>query len=250
MFVLLIAADLFGRKHNVEIGFPSVPSLDELSGHAEATFRCEARRLHRQGRTTNVPIFVLDRVKIFDDRLNRWTDLTTESQLLEWSQLYLLQHEGSSCSDSVQMILDPPVRIRTPLALGVGKEKFFFLFHDADFNGNGYLNREEVQRLFNVLGLYKYSEVSVDEFFTKFDTNRDGVLSLAEFTKWMHAQPDLSEEFLKKSLEYWVSCKRRPDVRDSSQLSDAERAAITAFLSRGNGAAQPGSPRAVHTRRL
>jgi hypothetical protein len=230
MFVLLIAGELYGRKHNVEIGFPDVPALDELGGHAEAVFRNEARRLRPNG--SGLHRFTLDNVKIFDDSLNRWLDLTSTSQLVEWSQLYLVQPEGAE--DDAQAILEAPIRVRSPVEAGSDKERYFFLFHDMDFNGNGHLNREEVQRIFNVMCLYQYGERTIDEFFHRFDTNRDGVLSYAEFSKWMAAAPELAEDLLKKSVAYWDAWRRRPvDLRDSAQITGQEREAIQQYLERG-----------------
>jgi hypothetical protein len=230
MFVLLVGAELYGIKHNIEIGFPELPLLDELAGHCEATFRNECRRL----RPANSALqrFTLDNIKIFDDALNRWLDLTSGAQLVEWSQIFLMQPEG--VEDESQGILEAPVRIRSPVEQGNQKEKFFFLFHDMDFNGNGHLNREELQRIFNVMCLYSYGEKTIDEFFHKFDTNRDNVLSYAEFTKWMTAFPGVADDILKASVNYWDAWRRRPcDLRDSSQITAQERDAIVQYLERG-----------------
>ena len=229
MFVLLVAGDLYGRKHNLEFGFPDVPALDELAGHCESAFRNESRRLRIPG--TPAQRFTVDNIKIFDDSLNRWLDLTSPAQLCEWSQIYLLQPEGDS--DDAQGILEPPIRIRSPVESGSNKEKFFFLFHDMDFNGNGHLNREELQRIFNVMSLYKYGERTVDQFFHQFDTNRDGVLSFAEFTKFMNQAPEVADDLLRRSVEYWEAWERRPSIRDSSMITVAERDAIQQYLERG-----------------
>jgi hypothetical protein len=231
MFVLLVAGDLYGRKHNVEIGFPDVPALDELGGHAEAVFRNESRRMRPASSALHK--FTLDNIKIFDDSLNRWLDLTSTAQLIEWSQIYLVQPEGAE-DDGAQAILEAPVRVRSPVEAGSDKEKFFFLFHDMDFNGNGHLNREEVQRVFNVMCCYQFGERQIDEFFHKFDTNRDGVLSFAEFTKWMASTPEVADALLMKSVQYWDAWRRRPvELRDSAQITSQEREAIQQYLERG-----------------
>lgn len=231
MFVLLVAGDLYGRKHNVEIGFPDVPALDELGGHAEAVFRNESRRMRPASSALHK--FTLDNIKIFDDSLNRWLDLTSTAQLIEWSQIYLVQPEGAE-DDGAQAILEAPVRVRSPVEAGSDKEKFFFLFHDMDFNGNGHLNREEVQRVFNVMCCYQFGERQIDEFFHKIDTNRDGVLSFAEFTKWMASTPEVADALLMKSVQYWDAWRRRPvELRDSAQITSQEREAIQQYLERG-----------------
>lgn len=241
MFVLLVAAEVYGVKHNIELGFPERPSLTDFIGHCEATFRGECARV----RPAKAPLqrFIIDSVKIFDDSLNRWVDLSSAHQLVEWSQLYVFQPPGDPTapvnSEDAQDILEPPVRIRSPLESGAGKEKFFFLFHDMDFNGNGHLNREEVQRIFNVLGVFEFSEKTIDGFFAQYDTNRDGVLSYAEFNKWMTSAPNVADKLLQASCAYWESARmRRPELRDSSHMSEQERAAIEQFLERSRAAAQ------------
>jgi hypothetical protein len=232
MFVLLVAAEIYGVKHTIELGFPERPSLSDFIGHAEATFRGECSRC-RPAHVHTTHRFVIDSVKIFDDTLHRWVDLNSAHQLVEWSQLYLFQPSADASSEESQAILQPPVRIRSPLEVGAGKDKFFFLFHDADFNGNGHLNRDEVQRVFNVMGIFEVSERAIDAMFQTYDTNRDGVLSYAEFSKWMAAAPEVGELLLRKSLEYWQSARqRRPDIRDSSEISAQERAAIEQYLVR------------------
>ena len=251
MFVLLVGAEIYGVKHNIELGFPQRPSLADFVGHCEATFRCEVARV----RPPNAPLvrFVIDSVKIFDDTLNRWVDLASPHQLVEWSQLYLFQPASAdpaavaaaAAGEESQAILQPPVRIRSPLDAGRGKEKFFFLFHDMDFNGNGHLNREEVQRIFNVMGCFEVSEKNVDTMFQQFDTNRDGVMSFAEFSKWMGAMPDIGEMLLRRSVEYWQSFRqRRPDIRDASEISVQERVAIEQYLERCRAAAAGGAQQA------
>jgi hypothetical protein len=249
MFILLVAAEIYGRKHNIELGFPERPSLADFIGHCEATFRGEVARVRPSGAPLHR--FVIDSVKIFDDTLNRWVDLASAHQLVEWSQLYLFQPsvDPTNPNEESQAILQAPVRIRSPMEVGRNKEKFFFLFHDMDFNGNGHLNRDEIQRIFNVLGCFEISEKSIDQYFLQFDTNRDGVLSFAEFTKWMTAKPEVAEMLLKKSLEYWQSWRRRrPEIRDSSEVSAQERAAIEQYLERCRAAqSNPASQQRIRT---
>jgi len=80
--------------------------------------------------------------------------------------------------------------------------------------------------------LYKYTEKQVDEFFHTWDANRDNVLSVAEFAKWMQAMPEVGDELIGASTAYWESTKRRPSFKDSSQLSKSEREAIVSYLER------------------
>lgn len=230
MFVILVAAWLpynGGFMHNIEIGFPTRPDLATFLGHAEATYRGECARL----RPANVPVvhrFVCESVRVFDDTLNRWLDCNSSHQLQNWCQVFLFQPDV----DVNQAILNPPLRIRSPVEVGRGKDKIFFLFHDVDFNGNGYLSLHEINSLFNRMGIFNVSEKSVEQQFLRADSNRDGMCSFAEFSAWMKSAPEIAELLLAKSVEYWQACRAKPDVRDSSEISAQERAAIEQYLER------------------
>eukprot|EP00759_Apiculatamorpha_spiralis_P022342 PhF_6_TR26618/c0_g1_i1/m.38522 len=230
MYVLLVAGDLYGAKHNIEIGFPGHPTYEDLIGHCESVFNNESRRLKPEN--TKLHRFIVDSIKVYDDRLNRWLDLgEIGSTIPEWSQLYLYQPEGRQ--DDNQDILPPPVRIRSPIEEGNNKERAFFLFHDMDFNGNGYVNREEFQRIFNVLCLFQYSEKQVDEWFLSFDVNRDQVLSVAEFAKYVTNHGQVMDELLQRSDEYWIAVRRKPNYVDVAyDMTPDARSTIQSYLER------------------
>jgi hypothetical protein len=72
-----------------------------------------------------------------------------------------------------------------------------------DVDGIGFVNREELQRIFNVLGVFEVSEHSVDEMMIVYDSNRDGVLSFSEFLRLTSGLPLVVEILLSRSHEYW-----------------------------------------------
>jgi hypothetical protein len=102
-----------------------------------------------------------------------------------------------------------PVSARSPM------DPIFFLFHDIDVDGTGFVNREELQRIFNVLGCFDVSEKSVDEMFLVYDGNRDGLLSFAEFSRLAAGLPLVTETLLSQSREYW-SAREKLERRWSS----------------------------------
>jgi len=232
MFVLLVAGDLYGRKHNMEIGFPGYPSFDDLISHCESAYNGESRRLKPE-KSNKVQKFIVDTIKVFEDSLNRWVDIEDKKgELQEWQQLYLYQPEG--CQDDTQALLPPPIPIRSPIEEGNAKEPLLFLFQDLDFQGNGYVNREEMQRIFNVLCLFEYSEQQVDHwFFSQDQTYENQLLSVVDFSTFANTHPEVMELLLLRSDLYWLSVRRKPAIVDAAYHLDREtQSVIERYLER------------------
>jgi len=210
MFVILAAAELYGDKHNIEIGFPSNPPMTELIGHIEATFNIETRLM--KPKKNKKHRFSLEYIQIFDEVLQRWVDLLSSTQLHEWAQLYVFQPDSERRVDMQMQI--PATRPIRSLPSGNESERLWQLFQDIDVNGNGYVERDEFQRFFSVLGLFEFSEPQTDEFFVHADSNRDGVLSYAEFAKFAGTHPHVIEALYKAGTDYFQAV----------QVKDAEKA--------------------------
>eukprot|EP01065_Artemidia_motanka_P012024 TRINITY_DN16561_c0_g1_i1.p2 TRINITY_DN16561_c0_g1~~TRINITY_DN16561_c0_g1_i1.p2 ORF type:complete len:329 (+),score=138.21 TRINITY_DN16561_c0_g1_i1:86-1072(+) len=207
MFVLLVSAELYGQKHNIEVGFPAIPTMTELIGHVEATFQIENRLMRPSGRPKQT--FRLEYIQVFDEVLQRWVDLLSSTQLHEWAQLYVFQPDTPSRVDMQMQI--PATRPMRSMPSGNESEKLWQLFQDIDVNGNGYIERDELQRFFSVLGLFEFSEPQVDEYFVHADSNRDGVLSYAEFAKFSGTHPHVVES-LEKAGEYYFQAVKVKDA--------------------------------------
>ncbi|KAJ9463768.1 hypothetical protein DIPPA_07777 [Diplonema papillatum] len=180
MFILLAACELHGVKHNMEIGFPKPPSMAELIGHVESTFQIENRLMRPPTNRQKLP-FRLQHIQVFDAVLQRWVDLLSSTQLHPWTQLYVFQYSSPSKTERpAQLSATRPIR---SVQANSAAEKLWLLFQDVDVNGNGYIERDELQRVFSALGLFAFSESQVDGVFASADTNRDGVLSYAEVSK-------------------------------------------------------------------
>eukprot|EP01060_Flectonema_neradi_P011174 TRINITY_DN18257_c0_g1_i1.p1 TRINITY_DN18257_c0_g1~~TRINITY_DN18257_c0_g1_i1.p1 ORF type:complete len:277 (+),score=59.05 TRINITY_DN18257_c0_g1_i1:54-833(+) len=92
MFIVCVCADLRGVKHNMEIGFPVQPSIEELTSETERLFQLELFMNDRPGQSS--PKFRVARFFIQDEQTRRWVDLTWSSQLRAWCQLYATQQKG------------------------------------------------------------------------------------------------------------------------------------------------------------
>eukprot|EP00659_Diplonema_papillatum_P018603 gene18603-28689_t len=95
MFTVLVCADLYGSKVNLEIPFPNappVPSINELTRTIEQIFEQEAHYLKPPGYPlTEVKV---SRIQIYDDTYLNWMDLVNSSQLHEYDQLYIFQPQS------------------------------------------------------------------------------------------------------------------------------------------------------------
>ncbi|CAC9453027.1 calmodulin-like protein containing EF hand domain [Leishmania infantum JPCM5] len=92
MFIVQVAADIFGNKLNFELGFPSRPSLQEITRVSESAFSTEIANT----RPDNVPqhTFHISKIKVYDEDKSKWVDLLGEGQLTDYCQLYAFQPEN------------------------------------------------------------------------------------------------------------------------------------------------------------
>ena len=84
------------------------------------------------------------------------------------------------------------------------------IFLQFDMDGDGYLNLGEMQRAFRAIGLKKRSgaKLEVDQaMFDSFDTNGDGMVSLAEFDA--NLKPKTRAAIEAKLSEGWVFDKAK-----------------------------------------
>ena len=105
-FSLLVAADLYGSKVNLELTLPHLPSLTELNRFTETTFAVESSSVRPSGHPFRS--FKVARFHLFDDVSQEWVELGSPSLLTEYCQLYAFQQD---VSESQQQI--PPPRLPT-----------------------------------------------------------------------------------------------------------------------------------------
>eukprot|EP01061_Rhynchopus_euleeides_P023828 TRINITY_DN38621_c0_g1_i1.p1 TRINITY_DN38621_c0_g1~~TRINITY_DN38621_c0_g1_i1.p1 ORF type:complete len:328 (+),score=149.68 TRINITY_DN38621_c0_g1_i1:71-985(+) len=201
--------------------------MSELVGHIESTLRTEQRLMKPVGQKRGV--FRLQCLQIYDEVLRRWVDLLSSTQLHDWAQLYVFQNDSPSQLDlQAQLPATRPIR---SVPNGNEAEALWQLFQDIDVNGNGYIERDELQRVFSVLGMFEFSEPQVDDFFVKADSNRDGVLSYAEFSKFSCSHPHVAEALFKAGKRYLEAVKLKDQERAYLQRKQEEVEAQYTYLS-------------------
>ncbi|KEG07036.1 calmodulin-like protein containing EF hand domain, partial [Trypanosoma grayi] len=105
MYTLLVCADLYGEKCNLELSFPSMPTITELQRKTLVVFAAEANLRRPHGYPSMD--FTIARIQIYDDALMTWVDLTSPTQLHEYDQLYVFQPQSPWHMD-LQKDLPPP----------------------------------------------------------------------------------------------------------------------------------------------
>lgn len=105
MYTLLVCADLYGEKVNLELTFPTMPTIQELQRKVMEVFGYEAQLKRPAGYQPTD--FSIARLQVYDDVLLKWGDLVTCTQLHEYDQLYAFQPQSPWHID-VQKDLPPP----------------------------------------------------------------------------------------------------------------------------------------------
>eukprot|EP00756_Hemistasia_phaeocysticola_P005236 Hpha_TRINITY_DN13232_c0_g2::TRINITY_DN13232_c0_g2_i2::g.155130::m.155130 len=112
VFTVLAAADLSGTKVNYEVDFTAVPSMPELHRRITDQFGPEAAARRPPG----VPAspFTIQRLQVFDERVELWVELLSASQLQEFCQVYVFQPETAyhkEVQSKLPAAVRPPPRI-------------------------------------------------------------------------------------------------------------------------------------------
>ena len=85
-FTLLMCAELYGQKVNIELDFSRKPSVSEVIRRGEDVFAAEATAMKLPQHPVLDVRFL--RVQIFNDGIGTWCDLITKEQLKDFSQLH------------------------------------------------------------------------------------------------------------------------------------------------------------------
>eukprot|EP00759_Apiculatamorpha_spiralis_P002992 PhF_6_TR11337/c0_g1_i1/m.18314 len=80
-----VAADVLGRKRNLEFFFDVPPTLMELRSSIERSFNTV---LAAEGVPRN---FIAANLRLYDERISRWVELEVSSQLFPSCQVYVFQ---------------------------------------------------------------------------------------------------------------------------------------------------------------
>eukprot|EP01059_Diplonema_ambulator_P006060 TRINITY_DN15835_c0_g1_i1.p1 TRINITY_DN15835_c0_g1~~TRINITY_DN15835_c0_g1_i1.p1 ORF type:complete len:446 (+),score=98.23 TRINITY_DN15835_c0_g1_i1:31-1338(+) len=85
-FTLLMCAEVYGNKINLELDFDNRPTVREVKEKAEQVFRIEADAVRQPEHPYLDMTFV--RLQVYNDAAGTWCDLITMDQLKDFAQLY------------------------------------------------------------------------------------------------------------------------------------------------------------------
>eukprot|EP01063_Lacrimia_lanifica_P026387 TRINITY_DN3549_c0_g1_i1.p1 TRINITY_DN3549_c0_g1~~TRINITY_DN3549_c0_g1_i1.p1 ORF type:complete len:364 (+),score=161.09 TRINITY_DN3549_c0_g1_i1:60-1151(+) len=116
MFTVLACADMFGSKVNLELTFPALPTIGELTRRAEEVFTSEMHAIRPAGAQVPAEGIRINRLQVYDDVMLKWVDLISSAQLHEYDQVYIFQPQSLWHVDTQQDLPAP----RPPTAGGPG----------------------------------------------------------------------------------------------------------------------------------
>ena len=101
-FLITVASDLYGRKQNVKLEFPTCPTMTEMINACESQFDVMSRSQRPAG-YPDTP-FKVQTFQVYDDILLRWVDLYSSAQLTNGCQVFCFQPESIWHSDAQGII--------------------------------------------------------------------------------------------------------------------------------------------------
>eukprot|EP01063_Lacrimia_lanifica_P033954 TRINITY_DN6177_c0_g5_i1.p1 TRINITY_DN6177_c0_g5~~TRINITY_DN6177_c0_g5_i1.p1 ORF type:complete len:641 (+),score=286.87 TRINITY_DN6177_c0_g5_i1:71-1993(+) len=107
VFALLIAADFYGAKANFEVLFSAHPTFTEFKCKVEAVLATESSL--RRPREIPTEPFTVQRMQIYDDKVDLWVDLVSAAQLRPGMQVYVFRRE-TTFHREVQSKIPPPCK--------------------------------------------------------------------------------------------------------------------------------------------
>lgn len=106
MVLLFAAGDVYGQRLNLQLEFPSLPTLAELFSAIQNVFANECAALRPGDRA--LQRFELERVQLFSEKdeasASGWKDLISSSQIADNAQLFVFQRDPTVASETRQRI--------------------------------------------------------------------------------------------------------------------------------------------------
>lgn len=203
VFFVNVASDIYGRKHNVRLEFPTAPTVTELINSSESHFDVVGRSTRPAG-YPDIP-FRIQTFQVYDDVLLRWVDLYSSAQMTSGCQVYSFQPETvwnvdlqgtiPIARDTVTWttVVGSPSRARLASDLGVPasmSEKLRSVFYDLDSGAKGHILYSDLRSAFLRCDI-DFSYTTIGELFSEADRNHDGSISYEEWVRFSIDHPSI-----------------------------------------------------------
>lgn len=235
VFIVNVAADIYGRKHNIRCEFPMCPTINELVNAVESQYDVTARATRPVG-YPDLP-FRVQTFQIYDDDMLRWVDLYGSAQLRSGVQVYAFQPESTWTTDVQGPIpaaretktwsssIGSPRRLRTSTDVGVPptqSEKLQSVFYDLDIGGKGYILYQDLKNAFARYDI-EFTYATVGELFHEADRDRDGSIRYDEWVRFAVENPAIIDALFFRSRDVDVTRRRITSTSFSEELAAQRR---------------------------
>jgi hypothetical protein len=253
VFFVNVASDVYARKHNVRMEYPTCPTVSELINTVESQLDVTARASRPAG-YPDIP-FRVQTFQIYDDVLMRWVDLYSSAQLSSGCQLYAFQPDTvwtvdlqgtiPVARDSVSWASSVGSPRRGVLAASAGvaptmSEKLRSAFYELDQGNKGYVLYTDLRSAFIRMDI-DFSYATVGELFNAADRNGDGHISYEEWVRFALDHPNVVDALFFRARDIQSSRSALAvSVADDLAYASARRARETELdrLYRESAAAQ------------
>ena len=218
MYICSVAADIYGRKHNIKLKLAKTPTYEELISYVESHYDVAVRSTRPEG-YLDVP-FKVGVMKLYDPILLKWVDLYSTAQLTQGCQLYAFQPENTWHSDMQGRVPKSKPVVVWWSAYGDARRKrgcraardsdkppsrvskIRSVFGDLDIGSKGYVLSSDLQTAMQQLDIC-VSEANVTQLFRRADASCDGHLSFEEWTAFCQAYPSLLDALFFRACPVW-----------------------------------------------
>ncbi|KAJ9461797.1 calmodulin-like protein containing EF hand domain [Diplonema papillatum] len=199
-FCINVAADVYGKKHNLAFSFPLCPGMTELVNSIESIFDVKARA-SRPGKSADVP-FKIQALQMFDPDAKRWADVHSTSQMSDNCQVFCFQPDSVWHTDAPGVIPGPKgsttwischSTIRGSTDAGnppTLTEKLRSVFHDLDLRNKGCIQYTDLREGLSKADI-EFTLCSSSEVFKAADSNGDGRITYEEWVQFALENADL-----------------------------------------------------------
>eukprot|EP01062_Namystynia_karyoxenos_P060081 TRINITY_DN51581_c0_g1_i1.p1 TRINITY_DN51581_c0_g1~~TRINITY_DN51581_c0_g1_i1.p1 ORF type:complete len:297 (+),score=95.56 TRINITY_DN51581_c0_g1_i1:83-892(+) len=211
MYVIDVATDLFGTKHNTRLEFAGPPTWQELVSTAEAHFDRKQRML-RPPHAPDLP-FRVQTMQTYDSAQMRWVDLDPAGclSLQNGAQVHLFQPQTGLHSDapgaippaseSVETWLGSPARARIAADAGLGdafSERLRSVFSTLDQDRARHVNLSVMRDQFSRYEL-PWTHSMLGDYY-----GMTGFLSYEDWVRFAARYPHLIDSLYYRMHGYWL----------------------------------------------
>eukprot|EP01065_Artemidia_motanka_P008795 TRINITY_DN1444_c0_g1_i2.p1 TRINITY_DN1444_c0_g1~~TRINITY_DN1444_c0_g1_i2.p1 ORF type:complete len:320 (+),score=151.66 TRINITY_DN1444_c0_g1_i2:63-962(+) len=236
VFSICAATDLYGRKTNVGLKFPTCPTMTELINAVESQFDVQGRSCRPAG-YPDIP-FKVQTFQVYDDILLRWVDLYSSAQLTNGCQVFCFQPESIWHSDAQGIIpeaketvtwttpVGSPRRQRLAADAGVSptlSEKLRSVFYDIDFGNKGYILYSDLRAAFAKCDM-EFTYATAGELFTVADANKSGHVTYDEWVRFAIQYPGVIDALFFRSRDLYQDRAAAAAQASAAAEVDAQKA--------------------------